>query len=92
MAMSAYVQTLNRSLSTFQPAHERLSLKQRFTEWYEALPAFTRQRAFSMSELEGALETQGKYLGTILVSLGWKRRRIYSGTGPYHRVWMPPVM
>ena len=90
--MSAYVKNLNLSLPTIQPVPEHLSLKHRFTEWYEALPSFTRQRAFSMSELEGAMQTQGKYLGVILVSLGWKRQRIYSTTGPYYRIWVPPVM
>jgi hypothetical protein len=88
---SAYVNSLNSSLPARQPAPERLSLKDRFMGWYDSLPAFTRSRPFSMSEFEAALATQGKYLSPVLMSLGWTRRRIYAGAGPYHRYWVPPA-
>jgi len=87
---TAYVRDLYEQIPTSQPAPERMSLKKRFIEWYGALPSFNKSRPFSMSELEGAMQTQGKYLSPVLSSLGWSRRRIYSTAGPYHRYWMPP--
>ncbi len=66
------------------------SLRQRFLEWHRSLPAFTRDRMFSMSEMEKALKTQGKWLSPVLLELGWKRKRIWSATESYHRVWVPP--
>lgn len=34
---------------------------------------------------EAALNTRGKYLGPILLNLGWRRRRLYRTLGPYSR-------
>jgi hypothetical protein len=45
-----------------------------------------------MSELEQALATQGKYLGPVLLRLGWQRKRKWTGYGEYNRYWIPPVM
>jgi hypothetical protein len=36
-------------------------------------------------------KTQGKWLSPVLLELGWRRKRIWSGTGQYHRYWVPPA-
>jgi hypothetical protein len=69
------------------PPSQPSSLRQRFLEWYVGLTAFTRDRRFSMAEFEKALKTQGKWLSPILLDLGWRRKRIWSTTGQYHRYW-----
>ena len=43
-----------------------------------------------MVEFEGALKTQGKYISPVLLELGWRRKRVWSTTGQYHRYWEPP--
>jgi hypothetical protein len=43
--------------------------------------ACSRDRRFSMSEIEAALKTQGKYISPVLLELGWRRKRIWSTTG-----------
>jgi hypothetical protein len=43
-----------------------------------------------MSEFEKALKAQGKYISPVLLELGWRRKRIWSTTGQYHRYWEPP--
>jgi hypothetical protein len=66
------------------------SLRDRFLGWHSSLPAVSRDRRFSMSEFESALKTQGRYISPVLLDLGWKRRRVWSTTGRYHRYWLPP--
>ena len=66
------------------------SLQQRFIAWHRSLPAVSRDRRFSMSEFEKALKTQGKYISPVLLELGWRRKRIWSTTGQYHRYWESP--
>jgi hypothetical protein len=66
------------------------NLRDRFTSWYHGQPAVSRDRRFSMSEFEAALKTQGKYISQVLLELGWRRKRIWSTTGQYHRYWEPP--
>jgi hypothetical protein len=66
------------------------SLRDRFTSWHSSLPAVSRDRRFSMSEFEVALKTQGKYISPVLLELGWRRKRVWSTTGQYHRYWEPP--
>lgn len=94
--MSAYTDKLNRHLNEQVSARSlpspRSSLRDRFTNWYRSLPAVSRDRRFSMSEIEAALRTQGKYLSPVLLELGWRRKRIWSTTGQYHRYWEPPPM
>ncbi len=92
--MSAYITKLNRSLD-LAPDQEQLSkpdLKQRFTEWYDKVPEISRIRPYSMVEMEQALDTQGKYLSSILLGLGWERRRKWSSLGRNLRYWVPPGM
>jgi hypothetical protein len=59
-------------------------------DWYRSLPEFTRNRPFSMSEFEAALKTQGNLISPVLLDMGWRRKRIWSTTGQYHRYWQPP--
>lgn len=66
------------------------TLRNRFTDWYGSLPAVSRDRRFSMSEIEAALKTQGRYISPILFELGWRRKRVWSTAGQYHRYWEPP--
>lgn len=89
---SAYIARLNREMlaEAAQPQPETHSLHQRFIDWYTGLPEITRDRPFAMTELERALGTQGKHLSPVLLSLGWQRRRKWTGTGQYPRFWMPP--
>src|SRR6516165_3314084 len=66
------------------------TLLDRFTVWYRSLPPVSRERRFSMSEIAAALKTQGKYISPVLLELGWRRKRVWSTTGQYHRYWEPP--
>lgn len=88
---SAFIARLNREMlesAVQQPCTP--PLRQRFIDWYASLPEITRDRPFAMTELERALGTQGKHLSPVLLSLGWQRRRKWTGTGQYPRFWMPP--
>ena len=89
---SAYISQLNRELETQTPIalRQEQDLRQRFLAWHAALPEVSRNRPFAMAELEAALETQGKYLSPILLSLGWQRRRKWSNRSQYPRYWIPP--
>ena len=88
--ITAYIAHLNRDLETGSLLAAAPSLHQRFISWYAALPEIARHRPFAMVELEVALSTQGRYLSPILLSLGWNRRRRWSGGGQYNRYWLPP--
>lgn len=88
--MSAYISELNRDvIESAVPAH-RSTLSQRLTEWHGGLPPVSRHRPFSMSEIEAALETQGRYIGEELLRMGWQRKRIWARSGSYYRYWTPP--
>jgi len=88
----AYLSELNKltEAQRAQPSQPS-SLRDRFERWHRSLPAVSRNRRFSMSEIEAALKSQGKYLSPILLELGWRRRRVWSTTGQYHRYWEPPA-
>jgi len=88
--MSAYIAELNKLIAAESPPPQRLSLRQRFLDWHQSLPEFTRNRRFSMSEFEAALKARGKQISPVLLELGWQRKRIWSTTGHYHRYWVPP--
>jgi hypothetical protein len=66
------------------------SLHDRFVQWYAALPTLTRNRPFAMVEIERALGTRGRFISPVLIRLGWRRQRIWTGAGPFHRYWLPP--
>ena len=89
---SAYIASLNRDLEQTAAVSSmpKMDLRQRFTDWFASLPEISRHRAFAMTELEGALATQGKYLSSILLRLGWRRSRRWTSAGQYNRYWMPP--
>ena len=89
---SAYITQLNRELERERdtPPPQAPSLSQAFVEWYESLPEVSRQRAYSITEMEQALHTQGKYLSPILLNLGWQRKRKWTSAGQYPRYWVPP--
>lgn len=87
---SAYISSLNADLDLATSPPAVPSLRQRFIDWYAALPEIARQRPFAMAELERALCTQGKYLSPILLELGWRRGRKWSSRGQYNRYWTPP--
>jgi len=90
---SAYVSRLSRELQeeSRDPQQSPLGLRQRLTNWYDGLPEISRVRPFAMMELERALNTQGKYLSPVLLSLGWERKRKWTGAGQYPRFWVPPA-
>jgi hypothetical protein len=88
--MIAYIAELNKLIATQSSPPQPLSLRQRFLDWYCSLPEFARNRRFAMSEFEAALKTQGKHISSVLLDLGWQRKRIWSITGQYHRYWLPP--
>jgi hypothetical protein len=90
---SAYITRLNRELAqtATDPELSMPDLRQRFLSWFDSVPEISRNRPFSMIELERALGTQGKYLSPILLSLGWTRKRKWTGSGQYPRFWVPPA-
>lgn len=67
------------------------SLRERFEQWWAGLPTALRYRRYAMSEFETALGLPGKFISPVLVELGWRRGRLWSGTGQYQRYWEPPV-
>lgn len=91
---SAYIRTLNRDQepAKLQGTDPAPTLQERFLNWYASLPEVSRHRPFSMLELEEALSTQGKYLGPVLLRLGWTRHRRWARTGAYNRFWLPPTV
>lgn len=89
--MSAYIASLKKMMPAPDAAEQPATIHQRFVDWHASLPAFTRDRAFAMSEFEQALGTQGKYISPVLLALGWRRRRVWSTGGQYCRYWEPPT-
>lgn len=90
---SAYIRSLQRSAETEAvPQHlSKPDLKQRFIGWFAGVAEISRIRPYSMAELERALDTQGRFLSPILLSLGWERRRKWSRKGQSPRYWVPPL-
>jgi hypothetical protein len=89
---SAYISSLRRSLAgeTEAPQLSKPDLRQRFLDWLDSQPEISRFRPYSMTELEKALGTQGRYLSPVLLRLGWERRRKWTGKTQYLRYWVPP--
>lgn len=88
---SAYINQLKRESE--ERSVQRIApptLAQKFVEWFEGVPEISRLRPYAMTEMERALETQGRYLSPILFSLGWERRRKWSSKTQYLRYWVPP--
>jgi hypothetical protein len=61
-----------------------------FTKSYAAA-IYARLLIFA-PEPEASLKTQGKWLNPVLLELGWRRKRIWSSSGPYYRIWVPPAL
>jgi hypothetical protein len=89
--MSYYIAELKKRTEARSRPAQPLSLRQRFLNWYQSLPEFTRNRPLSMSEFEVVLRSQGKHISPMLLELGWQRKRIWSTSGRYHRYWVPPL-
>ena len=91
---SAYINRLKQEQNTLNPktVEPPYDLQDRFLALYTGLPEISRNRPFSMLELEQVIETQGKYLGPVLLRLGWTRHRRWTRTGEYNRYWMPPSL
>lgn len=89
---SAYISSLRRSLAeeADAPQLSKPDLRQRFLDWLDSQPEISRFRPYSMTELEKALGTQGRYLSPVLLRLGWERRRKWTGKTQYLRYWVPP--
>jgi hypothetical protein len=87
---TAYIRSLEQAVTRSQFPQSQ-SLRDRLLGWYRGLPAVSRDRRFSMSEIEAALKTQGRFISPVLLELNWRRRRVWSTTGHYHRYWEPPT-
>lgn len=89
--MRAYLDSLSKLTNNKAPVSKAAALETRFLEWHRSLPVVARERRFSMSEMEAACGTQGKYLSPILLRLGWRRKRLWASRGgQYVRYWEPP--
>ena len=93
--LRAYLSELERCVTTALPAAGAArppagSLHDRFVQWYATLPTLARNRPFAMVEIERVLGTQGRFISPVLIRLGWRRQRIWTGAGPFHRYWLPP--
>ena len=87
--MSAYIKKLKQQqYYSYQP---QISLHQKIMDWHRNLPEVSRSRAFSMQEIEDAVNSQGRYISAVLLELGWQRKRKWSTHGQYFRYWLPPA-
>lgn len=66
-------------------------LKTRIQGWFDTLPEFTRQRPFSIREMELALGKPGRLISPALLALGWTRKRRWNSRGHYYRYWVGPA-
>jgi hypothetical protein len=88
---SAYISRLREEHRRCDKADAgKPKLRDRVIAWYSELPEVAKGRPFAIAEIERALDTQGKYLSSVLLELGWRRRRRWSSTGQYNRYWVPP--
>lgn len=89
---SAYLRSLEKLLPPPASKPKAMPLEERFVEWFNSLPEFARDRPFSMREFEIALGSQGRFISSLLLRLGWRRQRRWSSKGQYHRFWIPPEL
>lgn len=87
---SAYLRSLEKMLPPAASKPTVPPLEERFLEWFNSLPEFTRDRPFSMREFEVALDSQGRFISPVLLRLGWQRQRRWSSRGQYFRMWVHP--
>jgi hypothetical protein len=88
-AMSAYLNSLQKQITETTRAAPA-ALRQRLHDWYANLPELTRTRLFAMSEIETALQSQGRHIGPVLLAHGWTRIRVWNSAHPFRRYWQPP--
>lgn len=91
--MSAYIKSMQKCLEAEElptPLFNR-DLETRFLAWVDSVPEVSRMRPYSITELERALGTQGRYLSPILLRHGWERRRRWASKTQYLRYWVPPL-
>ncbi len=87
----AYIKSLERHEHRAESKSARYQpLEARFTAWFDNLPPEAKNRPFSMSEIENALNSQGRHISSVLVQLGWRRKRVWT-TQRYCRYWQPPT-
>lgn len=88
----AYIKNLQKQADDAKTLEEgRTPEEVRFDEWWASLPKATRVRPYSMSEITKALGGMAaSKVSPILVARGWTRKRKWSGTVHYYRLWVPP--
>jgi hypothetical protein len=89
--MSAYINQLKQQQSQSHTHQPQVSLRQKIIDWHRNLPEVSRNRAFSMQEIEDAVKSQGRYISAVLLELGWQRKRKWTTHGQYFRYWLPPA-
>lgn len=92
---SAYIKALKRNVDAAGleiAAQPGADLETRFLTWLDSQPEISRIRPYSMSEMEAAVQTQGRYLSRILLKNGWQRKRKWTSRTQYLRYWVPPEM
>jgi hypothetical protein len=92
--MSAYIKTLASTVAAdaSPPPSPSPDLQTRLATWFNALPEFTRQRPFHISEIEVPLAKPGRLISPALLALGWTRKRRWGSKTSYRRYWLPPGM
>jgi len=85
--MSAYLNSLK---SQQIPASQKRTVESRLLEWFIKQPEVSRQRPYSMEEIERGTGIAGRFLGELLIRLGWTRHRCWIGCTSYRRYWLPP--
>jgi hypothetical protein len=85
--MSAFLNSLKREMSSISPKRTRES---KLSEWFNAQPEISRQRPYSMEEIERGTCIPSRFLGGLLLRLGWTRHRQWATKSSYRRYWLPP--
>ena len=85
--MSAYLKTLERQL--LAPTEKR-TRESKVRDWFISQPEVSRHRPYSMEEIERGTGIAGRFLGEMLIILGWSRHRRWSSRTSYLRYWLPP--
>lgn len=88
--MSAYLKKLACAVADENRASAPTPAK-RVEEWFAKQPEISRHRPYSMQEIEIGTGIAARFLGELLISQGWKRRRQWSSKTSYRRFWTPPI-
>lgn len=86
--MSAYLNSLRQEVAAAK-APTTSSLEARVTSWFSNQPEVSRFRPYSMREIEQGTGIAGRFLGEVLIKLGWTRHRRWSSKSSYRRYWLP---